>query len=110
MQWLPDALNLMLGFFLSISALASVLYGFFSVQSLTGPLLIVPALLLFLHLWLFLRVLRKSLHLPARVALRSMYSYFSLGWVVTLACIEGIIRKKGVFLRTPKSKSDSKLL
>jgi cellulose synthase/poly-beta-1,6-N-acetylglucosamine synthase-like glycosyltransferase len=110
LQWFTDVLNLVFGFFLSLGALASVFYGFFSVRPLTGPLLIVPALFLFLHLWRFLWVLRKSLHLPARVALRSMYNFFSLGWVVTLACIEGIIRKKGVFLRTPKSKSHSRVL
>jgi cellulose synthase/poly-beta-1,6-N-acetylglucosamine synthase-like glycosyltransferase len=110
LQWFTDVLNLVFGFFLSLGALASVFYGLFSVRPLTGPLLIVPALFLFLHLWRFLWVLRKSLHLPARVALRSMYNFFSLGWVVTLACIEGIIRRKGVFLRTPKSKSHSKVL
>jgi hypothetical protein len=110
LQWFTDVLNLLFGVFLSLGAIASVFYGLFSVRPLTGPLLIVPALFLFLHLWRFLWVLRKSLHLPARVALRSMYNFFSLGWVVTLACIEGIIRKKGVFLRTPKSKSQSKVL
>jgi hypothetical protein len=38
-----------------------------------------------------------------------MYNFFSLGWVVTLACIQGLILKKGVFLRTPKSKGQSKM-
>jgi hypothetical protein len=37
-----------------------------------------------------------------------MYNFFSLGWVVTLACIQGLILKKGVFLRTPKSRGQSK--
>ncbi len=37
-----------------------------------------------------------------------MYNFFSLGWAVTLACIQGLILKKGVFLRTPKSKSHSR--
>lgn len=35
---------------------------------------------------------------------------FSLGWAVTLACFQGLIQKKGVFLRTPKSRDDSKVL
>jgi hypothetical protein len=38
-----------------------------------------------------------------------MYNFFSLGWAVTLACFQGLIQKKGVFLRTPKSRSESKV-
>ena len=43
-------------------------------------------------------------------ALRSMYNFFSMGWVVTLACLQGLVQKRGVFLRTPKSRDDSKIL
>ena len=109
LQWFTDVLNLIFGIFLTLGAVASIFYGIFSVRPLTGPLLIVPAVFLFLHLWRFLWVLRQSLHLRARTALRSMYNFFSLGWVVTLACIQGLILKKGVFLRTPKSKGQSKM-
>jgi cellulose synthase/poly-beta-1,6-N-acetylglucosamine synthase-like glycosyltransferase len=28
---------------------------------------------------------------------------WSLGWVVTLACVQGLVRRRGVFLRTPKA-------
>jgi len=101
--------ELIFGIFLTLGAVASIFYGIFSVRPLTGPLLILPAVFLFLHLWRFLWVLRQSLNLPARTALRSMYNFFSLGWAVTLACIQGLILKKGVFLRTPKSKSQSRL-
>jgi len=37
-----------------------------------------------------------------------MYSFFSLGWAVTLACIQGLIQKRGVFLRTPKTQGESR--
>lgn len=109
LQWYTDPLNLIFGLFLTLGAIASIFYGFFSVRPLTGPLLILPAVFLILHLWRFLWVLRKSLRLPAFTALRSMYNFFSLGWAVTLACIQGLIFKKGVFLRTPKSKGESKV-
>ena len=108
MQWFTDVLNLIFGFFLSLGAVASIFYGIFSVRPLTGPLLIIPALFLFLHMWRFLWVLRQALHLRLRVALRSMYNFFSLGWAVTLACLQGLIRKRGVFLRTPKSQGTSR--
>ncbi|MBI3152811.1 MAG: glycosyltransferase [Chloroflexi bacterium] len=110
LQWFTDVLNLLFGIFLTLGAVASIFYGVFSVRPFTGPLLVIPAIFLFLHLWRFLWVLRQALELPARVALRSMYNFFSLGWAVTLACIQGLFRKKGVFLRTPKSRSPSRVL
>jgi cellulose synthase/poly-beta-1,6-N-acetylglucosamine synthase-like glycosyltransferase len=110
MQWFTDVLNLIFGLFLTLGAISSIFYERFSIRPLTGPLLIMPAVFLFLHLWRFLWVLRQSLKLPARTALRSMYNFFSLGWAVTLACFQGLIQKKGVFLRTPKIRDDSKIL
>ncbi|HLO32526.1 MAG TPA: glycosyltransferase [Anaerolineales bacterium] len=109
LQWFTDVLNLVFGVFLSLGALASIFYGVFSVRPLTGPLLIMPAVFLSLHLWRFLWVLRRALNLSPRIALRSMYNFFSLGWAVTLACIQGLIHKKGVFLRTPKSRGHSRV-
>jgi hypothetical protein len=38
----------------------------------------------------------------------TMYNFFSLGWAVTLACIQGLVQREGVFLRTPKATSASK--
>ena len=110
LQWFTDVLNLIFGLFLTLGAISSIFYERFSIRPLTGPLLIMPAVFLFLHLWRFLWVLRRSLHLRTRTALRSMYNFFSLGWAVTLACFQGLIQKKGVFLRTPKARDDSKIL
>jgi len=108
LQWFTDVINFIFGVFLTLGAVASIFYGWFSVRPLTVPLLFMPALFLFLHMWRFLWVLRNTLHLAPRVALRSMYNFFSLGWAVTLACIQGLIQKKGVFLRTPKSQGESR--
>ena len=43
------------------------------------------------------------------MAVATMHNFFSLGWAVTLACIQGIIQKEGVFLRTPKSITLSRI-
>ena len=110
LQWFTDVLNLIFGVFLTFGAISSIFYDRFTIRPLTGPLLIMPAIFLFLHMWRFLWVLRNALHLPARTALRSMYNFFSMGWVVTLACLQGLIQKKGVFLRTPKTRDDSRVL
>jgi hypothetical protein len=42
------------------------------------------------------------------MAVATMYNFFSLGWAVTLACIQGLVQREGVFLRTPKSKTSSR--
>jgi cellulose synthase/poly-beta-1,6-N-acetylglucosamine synthase-like glycosyltransferase len=110
LQWFTDVLNLIFGVFLTLGAISSIFYDRFTIRPLTGPLLIMPAIFLFLHMWRFLWVLRNALHLRARTALRSMYNFFSMGWVVTLACLQGLIQRKGVFLRTPKTRDDSKIL
>ena len=110
LQWFTDVLNLIFGVFLTLGAISSIFYDRFSIRPLTGPLLIMPAVFLFLLMWSLLWVLRNALNLPARTALRSMYNFFSMGWVVTLACLQGLIQKKGVFLRTPKTRDDSKIL
>ena len=110
LQWFTDVFNLLFAFFLVMGGISSILSGRFAIRPLTGPLLIMPAMFLFLHLWRFVWVLRHKLNLSWRTALRSMYNFFSLGWAVTLACFQGLIQKKGVFLRTPKTKSRSRRL
>jgi hypothetical protein len=42
------------------------------------------------------------------MGMATMHNFFSLGWAVTLACIQGLIQKEGVFLRTPKSMTLSR--
>jgi cellulose synthase/poly-beta-1,6-N-acetylglucosamine synthase-like glycosyltransferase len=110
LQWFTDVLNLVFGVFLTLGSVASIFHGIFSIRPLTGALLVLPAVFLFLHLWRFLWVLRQALHLHAIPALRAMYNFFSLGWAVTLACLQGLIQRRGVFLRTPKTADDSKVL
>src|SRR5919109_500182 len=61
LQWFTDVFNLIFGVFLTLGAIASIFYGIFSVRPLTGPLLIMPAVFLFLHFWRFLWVLRHAL-------------------------------------------------
>ncbi|MGE5220805.1 MAG: glycosyltransferase family 2 protein, partial [Omnitrophica WOR_2 bacterium] len=109
LQWYTDLFNLMFALFLSLGALFSVYQTHFVIRPLTGPLMIMPAIFLFMHLWRFLWVLRHKLHLSWKLALQTMYNFFSMGWAVTLASIQGAIQPKGVFLRTPKTASKSKL-
>jgi cellulose synthase/poly-beta-1,6-N-acetylglucosamine synthase-like glycosyltransferase len=109
-QWFTDLLNLVFAFLLVLGGLFSLSGGLVTPYLLNGTLIVLPVLFLVLGLLRFTTVLRQSLHLTWSMAIRSMYNFFSLGWVVTLACLQGLIQKEGVFLRTSKSRSESKTL
>jgi cellulose synthase/poly-beta-1,6-N-acetylglucosamine synthase-like glycosyltransferase len=110
LQWYNDLLNLLFAFFLILGAVLSLLPGTQGIRPLTGPLLVMPAVFLLMGLWRFLWVLRHTLQLSWSTALQAMGNFFSLGWAVTLGSIQGLIQPEGVFLRTPKTKSQSGLV
>jgi len=107
--WFTDVFNLLFAFFLVLGAVFSMFSSPIQVRPLTNTLMTLPAVFLALHIWRFLWVLRNSLKLSIGMAVATMHNFFSLGWAVTLACFQGLIHKEGVFLRTPKSQSSSRI-
>src|SRR6266498_2224423 len=106
--WFTDVFNLLFAFFLVLGAVFGLLSSPIQVRPLTNTILVLPAIFLFLHTSRFLWVLRNRLKISFGMALATMYNFFSLGWAVTLACIQGLIQREGIFLRTPKSKTSSR--
>ncbi len=106
--WFSDVFNLLFAFFLVLGAVFNLLSSPVQVRPLTNTILIIPAVFLFLHIMRFLWVLRNRLKVSLGMAIATMYNFFSLGWAVTLACIQGLVQKEGVFLRTPKSDTASR--
>jgi cellulose synthase/poly-beta-1,6-N-acetylglucosamine synthase-like glycosyltransferase len=107
LQWFNEPLNLCFTIFLVAGALMHLSPSGGLIRPLTGPLIVIPAVFLVIGMWRFLWALRNTLHLSLKNAIRAMGNFFSMGWTVTLACIQGLIQKAGVFMRTPKSKSRS---
>jgi cellulose synthase/poly-beta-1,6-N-acetylglucosamine synthase-like glycosyltransferase len=110
LQWYTDLLNLVFVFYLVLGGLYGLVFQRSLIQPLTGPLIIIPAVYLVLNLWRFVWLLHSALRLPWRRSLGSMYSFFAMGWAVALADLQGLRRAEGVFLRTPKSGSTSKVV
>ena len=106
--WFSDVFNLLFAFFLVLGAVFNIFSSPIKVRPLTDTVLIIPAVFLFLHILRFIWVLRNRLRVPIGMAAATMYNFFSLGWAVTLACIQGLVQREGVFLRTPKSTTSSK--
>ena len=106
--WFSDVFNLLFAFFLVMGAVFNMFSSPIKIRPLTDTVLIIPAVFLFLHILRFIWVLRNRLRVSIGTAVATMYNFFSLGWVVTLACIQGLVQREGVFLRTPKGTSASK--
>ena len=106
--WFSDVFNLLFAFFLVLGAVFNIFSSPIKVRPLTDTVLIIPAVFLFLHILRFIWVLRNRLRISLEMAVATMYNFFSLGWAVTLACIQGLVQREGVFLRTPKTSASSK--
>ena len=106
--WFSDVFNLLFAFFLVLGAVFNIFSSPVKVRPLTDTVLIIPAVFLFLHILRFIWVLRNRLKIPVGMAIATMYNFFSLGWAVTLGCIQGLVQREGVFLRTPKTTTSSK--
>jgi cellulose synthase/poly-beta-1,6-N-acetylglucosamine synthase-like glycosyltransferase len=107
--WFSDVFNLLFAIFLVLGAIFSFFSSPIQIRPLTNTILVIPAIFLLLHIMRFLWVLRNRLKISLGMAIATMYNFFSLGWAVTLACIQGLIQREGVFLRTPKSKTSSRI-
>lgn len=106
--WFSDVFNLLFACFLVLGAVFNMFSSPVQVRPLTMTVLIIPAVFLLLHIMRFLWVLRNRLRVSLGMAVVTMYNFFSLGWAVTLACIQGLVQREGVFLRTPKSNKASR--
>ena len=106
--WFSDVFNLLFAFFLVLGAVFNLFSSPVKVRPLTDTVLVIPAVFLFLHILRFIWVLRNRLQVSVGMAVATMYNFFSLGWAVILACIQGLVQREGVFLRTPKSTTSSK--
>ncbi len=110
LQWYNELLTLFFTAFLLLGGLALLSGRGLGVRPLAGTVIAVPLVLLALGAWRFGWALRHALQLRWRQAAGAMGVFFSLGWTVTLASIQGLIQPRGVFLRTPKARSRSSLL
>ena len=64
--------------------------------------MLLPATLIASGVLRALWALRKSTGIGMRRAVLAFANWLSMSWTVALACIQGLVRSEGVFLRTPK--------
>jgi cellulose synthase/poly-beta-1,6-N-acetylglucosamine synthase-like glycosyltransferase len=109
LQWLNDLVYL--GFTLVLLVVAGLLLAgdHIPIRPFIGPTVLLPAALLSTGLLRAVWALRKRDHLSYTRAFLAFISWLSLSLTVARACVSGLLRSEGAFLRTPKTGSVRKL-
>ena len=103
-QWFGDLLTVVFTVLLLLTALVTVLNHRLPVREIIGPLALVPLVFLVTGLGRALWAIRTTAHCSLGDAVRCLRCWFALSWVVSLACLRGLVRREAAFLRTPKRK------
>ena len=103
-QWFGDVINAAFTILLLVTAVVTATHHRLPVREIVGPLAFVPLLFLITGVWRALWAIRTTARCGWGDAIRAMRVWFALSWVVTLACVRGLIRRQAAFLRTPKRK------
>jgi len=104
LQWFGEALTFAFTLVLLLTAAFLAVRHRLPVRQLVGAVVVVPPLFLGVGLLRALWGLRATTRCTWHDALRALGVWFALSWVVTLACIRGLVRPRAAFLRTPKQE------
>jgi cellulose synthase/poly-beta-1,6-N-acetylglucosamine synthase-like glycosyltransferase len=105
LQWFNELLTFLFTIILLASALLAVTGHSMRLFPIGHGLVVISLVIISTNLLRALWALQYSLHLSWKKAWLALTSMLSLSWVVALACLEGAVRARGVFLRTPKVRT-----
>jgi cellulose synthase/poly-beta-1,6-N-acetylglucosamine synthase-like glycosyltransferase len=102
-QWFNELFTFVFTIMVIVSALVTLAGQTGLLRPTSGALVILVIVLIGMNMFRALWGLRYAMRLSWIRAFRALTMWFSLTWVVALACVQAVVRTKGVFLRTPKS-------
>ncbi len=105
LQWLNDPLTLAFTVLLLFGSVALLVAHSLFIQPLAPAVLFVPFLFVFVGVSRFLWALRMRVGCGPGRAISAFTILLALTWVVTMACVLGLVKKQGAFLRTPKKRT-----
>jgi cellulose synthase/poly-beta-1,6-N-acetylglucosamine synthase-like glycosyltransferase len=105
LQWLNDPLTFAFTALLLLGSTTLLISRSLFIQPMAPAVLFVPFLFIFVGFSRFLWALRVRVGCGLARAVSAFIILLGLTWVVTLACVLGLVKKRGVFLRTPKKRS-----
>ena len=101
-QWFGDVLMTCFTFILLATAVSTAMHHQLPIRSMTGLALGLPIAFLASGLLRAVWAMKLKTGCSWRDAIAGLQVWFALSWVVTLACIRGLLRFHSAFLRTPK--------
>jgi hypothetical protein len=108
--WFRDLLMLIFSLLLLVISGLLAAHSGFAVAPMEGARSLLPLSLIMIATVCNMWTLGHWTTLSARRALRSLVISLSVTWVIALACVEGMARRDGVFLRTSKSAGRRRIL
>ncbi|HEX6537964.1 MAG TPA: glycosyltransferase [Candidatus Dormibacteraeota bacterium] len=109
-QWFGDPITAAFTFLLLLTALVTAMHHRLPLRQLTGGVLVVPLAFAVTGVARALWALRRSTRCTWGEAVMALRVWFALSWVVTLACVRGLIHSRADFLRTPKQRGGATLM
>ncbi len=109
LQWINDLILLLVSFVLLVMAALLIDGQHVAIRPLVGPTIALPAILIFTGLLRAVWALKRRDQISYGRALLAFASWLSLSFTVARACVQGLVRSDGVFLRTPKVGGAHKL-
>jgi len=103
-QWFGDVLLTCFTLLLLATAVSIAMHHQLPVRSMTGLALGLPIAFLASGLLRAVWAMKLKVRCSWGDAIAGLQVWFALSWVVTLACVRGLIRFHSAFLRTPKLK------
>jgi cellulose synthase/poly-beta-1,6-N-acetylglucosamine synthase-like glycosyltransferase len=103
-QWFGDVLMFCFTILLLLTALSTAMHHQLPIRRLTGVALGLPIAFLASGLLRAVWAMKIKTRCTWRDAIAGLQVWFALSWVVTLACVRGLIKFHTTFLRTPKEK------
>src|SRR5436190_4751284 len=110
LQWLNDLVLLGFSVVLLSVAVGLVFGGRLALRPLLGASAILPIALIASGLLRAVWALRARTGIGLRRAFLAFANWLSLSWTVSIACAQGLFRREGVFLRTPKEGDRANVL
>ncbi len=107
--WFGEPVSVALGLFLLLATPFLALGHPLLIRQLAGVILVMPLFLLVAGLSRLGWGLKVATGARWRDVPFAMLVMLALSWTVTRACFHGLIRERGVFLRTPKVRTPSRL-
>ena len=109
LQWFGDVLTACFTLLLIATAVATALHHRLPLRRLTAAVLAIPLAFAATGLTRALWAMRATTGCTVGDALRALRVWFALSWVVTLACLRGLVSSRAEFLRTPKRRDEGTL-